>query len=809
MNRIAPDCSFHGLTLLRRCGAGAYGEVWLCRDLTGSRLAVKLIRKGREIPELRGVTAIRRALPSHPGILAIHHIDEDDDFLWYTMDAADSLGADPEHYLPDTLGNRLRRQIPVDAVAVMKQLIAAVTALHQAGIVHRDIKPDNILFIRGRAVLGDIGMAAPDISRLSLAGTLEFLPPEVRDGSASPGSVGKGGDLYALGKVLYCIISGNPPELFPSLPTGIQRSPLVGRLNHLACRVCDRTASLRLADETEFLRALEKIERLADTPESLSEKLARHRRVILGIASALCLAAAGTALLGWALRHLLAKPRTIIKEVPIPTPKPSDYPGKTATKLYRHSVYPLTATIPQEWLVFSAKTLEEKYAGNPQRAHDALRAMGISEAGVALFRNILEEKVELIFLSFREKSTDNITVRVFQVSEEARKEFLSTSTDEFRLNFARQLQRIFPAAKPAIYSAERIGKTNFTMLTLEYSVNPTEHRQKVVYFILRNHMIDFTLSASSERYAEYLPAFDRMIDSVRFDPESFPPEPEAKPAETPKKKAEPETGPGPASKKTPGMPENPVGKPKKMATTSSSPAPGKSTGATTAEPENGAFKTYLSPNRAFSAQIPREWVDAEIFRRETRYPGKRKSPRGGPSDAEEMQAFSDRINRFCQRYGIERRTAISFFQGSIDNRFDMIFCPNDGKRASNITLRMVPLKERERESLLRSAETRCGSAMLQRLAYLNRRNAASSGEAPGSDTEAPKRFVGVCRHTSRDGMDFFAVEGTQGNFHAKIVRVLTERLDVCLWFDAEPEAYRRHLHGFDHMIDTLKIEKPL
>ena len=510
MDRIAPGSNFHGLTLLRRCGAGAYGEVWLCRDLTGALLAVKVIRKERENSELRGVTAIRSALPSHPGILAIHHVDEDDDCLWYTMDAADNLGDDLEHYLPDTLENRLRKEIPVDTIPVMKQLVIAIAALHDAGIVHRDIKPDNILFIRGRAVIGDVGMAAPDVSRLSLAGTLGFLPPEVRDGSVSPGSVGKGGDLYALGKVLYCIISGNPPELFPSLPTGIPRSPAIGRLNRLACRVCERRAADRLADEAGFLRELEKVERLADTPESLTEKLARHRRLLFYVTAALCLAAEGTVFLVRKFRKPPEPPVTGKTVTP-------DYPGKTETKLYRHSVYPVTARIPQGWVVFSAKALEEKYAGDPQRAHAALRAMGISEAGVTLFRQVLAEKVELIFLSLREKQTDNVTVRVFTISPEARKEFLSTSTDEFRLNFARQLQRIFPAARPAVYSIERIKKSDLTMLTLEYSIDPRGNRLKVVYFILKDFVIDFTLSAAGERYMGYLPAFDHMIDTLKIE----------------------------------------------------------------------------------------------------------------------------------------------------------------------------------------------------------------------------------------------------------------------------------------------------
>ena len=796
---------FHGLEMLRRCGAGSYGEVWLCRDLTGSLLAVKLIRKERGVAELRGVSAIRSALPRHPGVLTIHHVDEDDDFLWYTMDAADNLGADLENYLPDTLENRLKREIPVDAVAVIKQLLEGVTALHDAGIVHRDIKPDNILFLRGRAVIGDIGMAAPDISRLSLAGTLEFLPPEVRDGSASPGSIGKGGDVYALGKVLYCIVSGNPPELFPSLPTGIPRTPLVGRLNHLACRVCDRRASVRLADEADFLRELEKIERLADTPESTLERLARNRRFLVRAAAEIVLIAAGAALLAWSALRLL-KPRTLPQKTgPAgPAPKEPDYPGKAATKLYRHSVYALTAQIPQEWLVFSAKALGENYAEDRQRTHNVLRAMGISEEGIALFRKIIEEKVELIFLSFREKSTDNITVRVFPVSPDARREFLSTGMDEFRLNFARQLNRIFPAAKVAVYSADRIVKPDFTMLTVEYSVNREENRQKVVYFILKDHMIDFTLSAPGERYAEYMPAFDRMIESVKFDPASFvsaPAEKDSspKPASVPPAAEQP-SPPKPAS--VPPAAEQPS-PPKPASVPPALPKPAEKRSAPSEKA--GEFKTYRFPDRVFSAEIPGDWIDSRTLRRETGDPNsQRPDGRLRHDDYEQLKRFTDRLSQFCRQHNIERRAVIRYFREYFDNRFDMIFCPNGGEKASLITLRMFPVKRGDREKILAAAESDCVAALARRL------DKTDSGRTTTGKSETPETVVGKCRHTFRDGMHFFAVEGVRGGASTMFVRILTGDADILIWFDADtPGAYRRHLSAFDHMIDTLKIEKTL
>lgn len=271
---------FHNLTLIRRCGRGAYGEVWLCRDITGKILALKLIPKTRQDIELKSIAALRLTLPEHPNVLSIHHVAMDEDFLWYTMDAADNLSAE-DSYIPDTLENRIRQHRQLDITGIMRELIAGLAALHAVGMVHRDIKPANILFIHGRAVLGDIGMVTADTSSMSLAGTLGFIPPELRDGTSSPGTVGKAGDVYALGMVLYCMITGNAPEEFPALPTNLPHTPQIRRLNRLACRACERNVDARLTDLDVFSRELDNIICRKQTPITLRERFAAHKRTIV------------------------------------------------------------------------------------------------------------------------------------------------------------------------------------------------------------------------------------------------------------------------------------------------------------------------------------------------------------------------------------------------------------------------------------------------------------------------------------------------------------------------------------------------
>ena len=290
------DVQFHNLTLVRRCGSGAYGEVWLCRDITGKILALKLIQKTKQNAELKSVVALRLTLPEHPNVLSIHHVAMDEDFLWYTMDAADNLSTE-DSYIPDTLENRIRQHRQLDITVIMRELVAGLAALHAVGMVHRDIKPANILFIHGRAVLGDVGMVTADTSSMSLAGTLGFIPPEVRDGTSSPGTVGKAGDVYALGMVLYCMITGNAAEEFPALPTNLPHTPQIRRLNHLACRACERSASTRLTSLDAFSRELDSIIAREQAPITLRERLVAHKRttakLLLWMAAAIVLIVSG------------------------------------------------------------------------------------------------------------------------------------------------------------------------------------------------------------------------------------------------------------------------------------------------------------------------------------------------------------------------------------------------------------------------------------------------------------------------------------------------------------------------------------
>lgn len=240
-----------GYEVLSCCGSGAYGEVFRVRDILETPLALKVLNRSasteREIAAL-----IRCRSCRHPNLLAIHHIGRlDDGRYFYTMDLADNRSDSPQEYCPDTLAARLAdsgRLSPETLDKIILDILEGLNCLHQAKLIHRDLKPENILFINGNAVLGDIGLIASE-NNASLIGTPDFMPPELLK---SGRTMTPADDCYALGKVIYCMLSGLPPRSFPSLPRTLETA-LEKKLFAVAAMAC---RSPGFADALAFQIAL-------------------------------------------------------------------------------------------------------------------------------------------------------------------------------------------------------------------------------------------------------------------------------------------------------------------------------------------------------------------------------------------------------------------------------------------------------------------------------------------------------------------------------------------------------------------------
>jgi WD40 repeat protein len=227
--------------LRRPIGRGAYGEVWLARNVMGAPRAVKIIWRRQfesDRPYEREFAGIQRYEPvsrSADGLVHVLHVGRNDaeGYFYYVMELADSAAplaeehlesgvastaASGEHtpllaYTPRTLRSDLKRlsRLPTaDCLRLALDVISGLARLHHQGLVHRDVKPGNIIFVNGRAKLADIGLVSAGGEARTFVGTEGYIPPE---GPGLPAA-----DLYALGVVLYEASTGISPERFPDVP---------------------------------------------------------------------------------------------------------------------------------------------------------------------------------------------------------------------------------------------------------------------------------------------------------------------------------------------------------------------------------------------------------------------------------------------------------------------------------------------------------------------------------------------------------------------------------------------------------------
>ena len=255
-------------TLVRELGRGGMATVYLGTDLKlGRQVAIKLLA-----PATRAYLGSARfqrevlliAQLSHPHIVALFEADEVEGLLFYVM----------EYVEGESLEGRLKRAGPLpveEAVRIATEVGDALHYAHESGVIHRDVKPANILLSHGHAMVSDFGIAklmqghrdaegTPHSGIGTALGTPEYMSPEQASGDQS---IDARTDVYSLAAVVYAMLTGAPPftgptvqvivarvlsepprpigALRPGLPTQLERAIVQG----LAKLPADRPATVR------------------------------------------------------------------------------------------------------------------------------------------------------------------------------------------------------------------------------------------------------------------------------------------------------------------------------------------------------------------------------------------------------------------------------------------------------------------------------------------------------------------------------------------------------------------------------------
>lgn len=268
-NMVEPDTIIDGrYRVLSRLGSGGMADVYLAEDqLLGRRLAVKVLHhhfaEDQEFVERFRREASSAARLSHPNIVGIFDRGEWDGTYYIAME-----------YVPGRSLKALVRDQgalePVVAIDIVTQILQAAKFAHARGVIHRDLKPHNVILDEdGRARVTDFGIAQAGASDMTLTGsimgTAQYLSPEQAQGHA----VSAVSDLYSIGVILYELLTGAVPfdgdtavaiafkqvSAEPVAPSAVNRA-IPPALDRIVLRALAKGPAARYGSADEFIAAL-------------------------------------------------------------------------------------------------------------------------------------------------------------------------------------------------------------------------------------------------------------------------------------------------------------------------------------------------------------------------------------------------------------------------------------------------------------------------------------------------------------------------------------------------------------------------
>ena len=286
-------------TVERELGRGGMGTVYLAQDRKhGRRVAIKVLP--RDLAAAIGPERFRREIAiaarlTHPHIMPLHDSGQVAGVPYYVMPYLEG----------ETLGRRLARSPPLsvpEAITIAREVADALAYAHGHGIVHRDVKPDNIFLHQGHALLGDFGVAKrvgdQGVTDSGLAvGTVAYASPEQAAGSRE---VDPRSDVYSLGCVLYRMLlpmgteeaasSGPLERRFTESPPPIRRlrAEVPAAVDTVLARALAPRPADRFANGAELARALSSGDAFARGPSRIG-----RRTLLVGLAGVTLVATAG------------------------------------------------------------------------------------------------------------------------------------------------------------------------------------------------------------------------------------------------------------------------------------------------------------------------------------------------------------------------------------------------------------------------------------------------------------------------------------------------------------------------------------